>query len=524
MKKTTLCKAPLPVVCFFLAVLVAGCDLIDNFLGEDHSLTIQVEGEGMVEPPEGVHDYEQDSSVNLYAEAAEGWAFREWVGEVASRTSAETTIQMTEDRVVTAIFEEDAVLYTLTVEMEGEGSVEPEVGSHEFVEGVEVDLVADPGVGWAFVEWVGDVSDNDSPETSIVMDGDKEVKVVFEESSMFERVDQDPQGQSNFNLLHFITKDEVVGGRSLFQWNDGGDLYHSGDGGENFEPSREYVAPLRGSFSFIDEETGYVVGHRSGFGISMFIGKTDDGGKSWVNLSDTDLSNLRDIIPVNRDASNVAATTDGKVFFITGGREGPPRIYASLNEGKSWEIVEEGTPFYTWSMGVAGDRPYVASHSGFMYNSQGGHWNKYSAPWNEEGGLELICLTFSSLDEGWALVENNNASDNRLTLYRTTNGAEEWAEVGNAPGDDRKIVFPRQRGLVWHEGKLFGTATVEVEGESDRIYVLVSDDDGKTWNRDVWGEHGTRRIRLIDAAGELRVYSLSSNRFNVGYYGVYQSH
>ncbi len=522
MKKKLFIKASLAAACFSLALLVAGCEVIDNLFGEDHSLTIQVEGEGSVEPSEGVHDYEKDSSVNLRAVPAEGWSFREWVGEVASRTSSETIIEMTEDRVVKAIFEEDAVLYTLTVDVEGEGTVEPEAGVHEFVEGVEVDLVAHPDPGWAFVEWIGDVSDRDSPETSVVMDGNKEVKVVFEEASMFELVDQDPQGQTTFNLLHFITGDEVVGARSLFQWNDGGDLYHSEDGGENFEPSREYVAPLRGSFSFVDEKTGYVVGHRSAFGISMFIGKTEDGGRSWGNLSDRDLSNLREIMPVNRDAGNVAATTDGKVFFVTGGSEGPPRIYASLDEGKSWEVTEEGTPFYTWSMGVAGDRPYVASLSGFMYNSQGSHWDQMDAPWDDEGGYELVCLTFASLDDGWALVENTNAADNRLTLYRTTNGAQDWVEVSQAPGDDRTVVFPRQRGLIRHEDKLFGTATVELEGESDRVYVVYSKDGGETWTHDIWNEHGSRSIRLINAAGELRVYSLTSNRIDIGYYGVYQ--
>ena len=42
MKKKLFIKASLAMACFSLALLVAGCELIDNFLGEDHALTIQI--------------------------------------------------------------------------------------------------------------------------------------------------------------------------------------------------------------------------------------------------------------------------------------------------------------------------------------------------------------------------------------------------------------------------------------------------------------------------------------------------
>lgn len=56
-------------------------------------------------------------------------------------------------------------------------------------EGTVVDLEAIPAKGWELSHWVGDVADTDSAETTIIMDDDKDVTVVFEEEAESEIVE-----------------------------------------------------------------------------------------------------------------------------------------------------------------------------------------------------------------------------------------------------------------------------------------------------------------------------------------------
>jgi len=71
--------------------------------------------------------------------------------------------------------------YTLTVEVDGLGTVDHPPGSHDKDEDSMVSLVAEPDPGWEFVDWIGDVNSPKQKETTVLMDGDKTVKAVFAE-------------------------------------------------------------------------------------------------------------------------------------------------------------------------------------------------------------------------------------------------------------------------------------------------------------------------------------------------------
>lgn len=71
--------------------------------------------------------------------------------------------------------------FTLTLEKQGEGDVEPSVGEHLYNEGELVPLKAISVSGWGFSHWLGEVSESDEAETSVVVDKDKTVVAVFEE-------------------------------------------------------------------------------------------------------------------------------------------------------------------------------------------------------------------------------------------------------------------------------------------------------------------------------------------------------
>ncbi len=343
------------------------------------------------------------------------------------------------------------------------------------------------------------------------------------EEVIFQRADVETQDRNRFHLIHFLSKQNIVAATNLYQWNDGGDLWLSSNGGINFEISRGYVSPLRGNFSFVNQQNGYVAGWRSGFGVSMFIGKTTDGGQTWDNLLDTDLSNLRDLIPVNIDPRNIAAIGN-HVCFVTGGLEGPGRIFGSdqAGLGASWMVEVSNIDFYTWTLDAIDGRFYIASHSEFMFSQPGGEWQKLDAPWDDAGGLELTSMVFASQSRGWALVEDTNAADNRLTLYFTDNGGESWQVQESSAKTERQTAFPRLGQLLYFDHMLFGLSRMIVDDGPDRIYIVISADNGKTWIRNDWTEHGSGSIGLVNADGELRVYQIISSQYDMGYYGVYK--
>ena len=72
-------------------------------------------------------------------------------------------------------------IFTLTVAKSGpgEGTVNPEVGSHTYDEETTVNIQATPADGSQFDHWEGDVADPKSDSTIVTMDGDKTVTAHF---------------------------------------------------------------------------------------------------------------------------------------------------------------------------------------------------------------------------------------------------------------------------------------------------------------------------------------------------------
>jgi len=150
---------------------------------EEHTYTLDVtiEGEGSVEIDPDQDEYEPGTEVTLTAVADEGWEFVEWTGDYEG-TASEITITMDEDKEITAHFTEIPT-YELTVNIDGEGSVEIDPDQDEYEEGTEVTLTAVADEDWEFVEWTGDYEGTAS-EITITMDEDKEITAVFEEEEV----------------------------------------------------------------------------------------------------------------------------------------------------------------------------------------------------------------------------------------------------------------------------------------------------------------------------------------------------
>ena len=87
-----------------------------------YTLTMAVTGNGSTTPSVGAHDYPQGTSVSITANAAQGWQFVNWTGDVANPNVASTAVTMGANKTVTANF-------TITVISNPVFSLNPSSGS-----------------------------------------------------------------------------------------------------------------------------------------------------------------------------------------------------------------------------------------------------------------------------------------------------------------------------------------------------------------------------------------------------------
>ena len=152
---------------------------------EEYTLTINVAGEGDVFV-DGVLYTEpitviEGTELALLADPADGWAFIGWTGDLVSDEAA-VNLLMDDDKNITATFEFVPTEFTLTINIEGQGTVE--VDGVEYTEpliidaGAFVQLAALPDMDWEFAGWFGDLVSTDPLET-VQMDSDKTITARF---------------------------------------------------------------------------------------------------------------------------------------------------------------------------------------------------------------------------------------------------------------------------------------------------------------------------------------------------------
>ena len=186
-----------------------------------YTLTVIVEGQGRVSPNGGT--YQPGTRVTLTASPASGWKFASWSTGSHSLT---TTIIMDSDKTITASFvKEAAVIYTLTVNIEGNGAVNPNGG--KFEKGTVVTLTATPAEGWNFTKWSTGVT---SPTTTVKMDGDKTITAFFTEKQKYKltvnitgqgTVSLDPPGGMYYAGTQVTLTASPAEGWEFTKWNTG---------------------------------------------------------------------------------------------------------------------------------------------------------------------------------------------------------------------------------------------------------------------------------------------------------------
>ncbi len=139
---------------------------------------------GTTVPAVGVHNYLENTVVNISASPAAGYAFDHWTAGVADPNAASTTVTMNTAKTITAYFTLIPT-YTLTAGNDGHGSVTLNPSGGTYLSGTTVTLTPVPEEGYVFDAWTGtnagDVIDTAGVYT-IVMTGNKSVTATFVEA------------------------------------------------------------------------------------------------------------------------------------------------------------------------------------------------------------------------------------------------------------------------------------------------------------------------------------------------------
>ncbi|MBN1342268.1 MAG: hypothetical protein JXQ73_06290 [Phycisphaerae bacterium] len=131
----------------------------------------------------GSGTYLDEETVAIEATVPDGARFDGWTGDtkhIADVTAPSTTVTLKSDTKLTAT---SVDRYSLTVNTEGQGEVTTDPNDGAYDDGAEVSITATASDAWQFVQWTGDVPDEqagDNPLT-LTMDQDRTITAVFGE-------------------------------------------------------------------------------------------------------------------------------------------------------------------------------------------------------------------------------------------------------------------------------------------------------------------------------------------------------
>ena len=145
------------------------------FERESHSLDVETDGNGSVSMDPDENEHLHGESVELTAEADEGWEFVEWKGDLRSSDNP-ATITVDEDKDVTAVFE--ANTYSFTVNSEGRGTVDRTPYDTEYEHGTSVILTAKAEGDYNFSEWTGSI-EGENLQVELTVVEDVEATAIF---------------------------------------------------------------------------------------------------------------------------------------------------------------------------------------------------------------------------------------------------------------------------------------------------------------------------------------------------------
>jgi len=132
-----------------------------TFTQNTYTLTVNTAGQGTVNRNNS-GPYHYGDVVQLTANASVGWTFDHWTGDLIGSANP-ATLTITGNMSVTAHFTQN--VYTLTVNVVGQGSVNRNNTGPSYHYGDVIELTAVPTIGWAFDHWSLDLIGSANPAT-----------------------------------------------------------------------------------------------------------------------------------------------------------------------------------------------------------------------------------------------------------------------------------------------------------------------------------------------------------------------
>ena len=296
------------------------------FIERDYPLSIEIVGEGTVAEEiiqAKTTDYPYGTIVQLTSKPAEGWGFVGWEGDLEGNENSET-ITIDGEKTVTAIFEIQS--FSITVQVEGEGSVTLNPDKDEYEPGEEIEVTAEAEEGWIFSHWGGDLTGNENP-VNITADDNKNITAIFEVAPNTMAISLPQQGNTTLFQANYTPSGVVFVSTEEVAFDDGNNgIWRSSNDGQSWDKT----AAINANFITIaaNEPDLVFAGHDDGYLISQ------DGGQTWdVGSIDNTLSG--DPLSLN-DAAMVSAT-DG-IYVATRDALGFG-LYKSTNLGQSWQHI-----------------------------------------------------------------------------------------------------------------------------------------------------------------------------------------
>ena len=144
----------------------------------NYSLSTNTIGQGAVSRAPDATNYASGTEVTLTANAASGWTFSGWSGDLSGATNP-AKVTMSANRTVTATFTQVTPSnYTFTTNISGEGTVTRSPDATSYASGTEVILTASAASGWTFSGWSGDLSGAANP-AKVTMSANRTVTATF---------------------------------------------------------------------------------------------------------------------------------------------------------------------------------------------------------------------------------------------------------------------------------------------------------------------------------------------------------
>jgi photosystem II stability/assembly factor-like uncharacterized protein len=256
--------------------------------------------------------------------------------------------------------------------------------------------------------------------------------------------------------LYFISK------QTGYSTTQAGKIYKTADGGQNWTLyNTETALPLNGAF-FINENTGYIFGGKSGCSPTpctvpgSIMLKTSNEGKTWERLT----------LPYSWSELNSAYFFDENSGLVVG----LGLCIRTTNGGKTWESLTIGRNNISKIIFKDNEVGYAQDLMGGLFRTDDAGQSWKTIIINESKSTTDFCF----VDESTGFAINNNH------LYKTSDQGRSWELIKTSEDEVGYTYFVTEKtGIVF--GKKYSNSGILDFASTYKYVVQVTNDGGKKW-------------------------------------------